>query len=91
LNDTLSITQLWDEVSFQLVPTSKNTFFRKGFPIIRFVFNEETGAPIVHERIAVWHTEKVDPYQSKPDLSDYVGKNYSEEVDVRYTINIENK
>lgn len=91
MNDTLSITQLWDEVSFQLVPTSKNTFFRKGFPIIRFVFNEETGTPIVHERIAVWHTEKVDPYQSKPDLSDYVGKNYSEEVDVRYTINIENK
>ena len=91
LNDTLSITQLWDEVSFQLVPTSKNTFFRKGLPIIRFVFNEETGAPIVHERIAVWHTEKVDQHQTKPDLSNYVGEYYSEEVGVRYTINIENK
>ena len=91
LNDTLSITQLWDEVTFQLVPTSKNTFFRKGLPIIRFVFNEETGAPIVHERIAVWHTEKVDPYQSKPDLLDYVGEYYSEEVGVTYTTKIENK
>ena len=91
VNDTLSITQLWDDVSFQLVPSSKKAFFRKGLPIVRYVFDEKTGVPVVNERVEVWQTEKAEAYHSAPNLAEYVGEYYSAEVGVSYTIQIEDK
>ena len=88
-NDTLTITQLWDNLSYQLVPTSNNTFFRKDFPIVRFVFNEKTAVPVIYERLEILQTKKVEAYHSKVKLDEYTGEFYSAEVGASYTIHVE--
>ena len=88
---TLMITQLWDKQSYQLVPTSNKAFYRKDFHLVRFIFDEKTGVPIIHERVEVWPTEKVESYQSTPNLKEFTGEYYSAEVGVSYTIQIEDK
>lgn len=84
--DTLVVTQLWDKQSYQLIPTSNNAFYRKDFHLVRFVFDEKTGVPVIHERVEVWQTEKVEAYQSTPNLKEFTGEYYSPEVGVTYTI-----
>ena len=84
------ITQLWDKLSYQLIPTSNNSFYRKDFTIVRYVFDEKTGTPDIHERLEVWQTEKVEAYNSTPNLSIFTGEYYSPEVGTSYTIQIEN-
>ncbi|GEM_PF-4033964 len=89
--DTLVITQLWDKQSYQLIPTSSTAFYRKDFRMVRFVFDEKTGIPIIHERVEVWPTEKVDAYQSTPNLAEFTGEYYSPEVGLSYTIQVVDK
>ena len=86
--DTLVVTQLWDKQAYQLIPTSDNAFFRKGFPIVRYAFDEKTGVPVIHERLEVWQTEKVDAFQPAliTPLEEYTGKYHSAEVGVTYSI-----
>ena len=63
MNDTLSITQLWDGQEYQLIPSSENDFFRKDRPMVKCSFDKETGTPIiVNEIFEVWQTEKVDAF-----------------------------
>ena len=87
-NDTLVITQLWDKQSYQLIPTSDNTFYRKDFHLVRFIFDEKTGVPIVHERVEVWATEKVEVYHSTANLEEFTGVYYSPEVGASYSIQV---
>jgi len=89
-NDTLVITQLWDKQSYQLIPTSKNAFFRKDFTIVRYIFDEKTGVPVIHERLEVLQTEKVETYRTKDNLVAFTGEYHSTEVGVSYTIQVEN-
>jgi len=90
-NDTLTITQLWDELSYQLVPTSNNAFFRKDFTIVQFEFDKKSGVPVIHERLEVLQTEKVSAYHSKTNLEEYTGEYHSLEVGVSYHIAVEDK
>lgn len=90
-NDTLMITQLWDKLFYQLIPTSNNVFFRKGFPIVRYIFDEKTAVPVIIERLEVLQTEKVDTYHSTANLEEFTGEYYSAEVGVSYTIQTEDK
>lgn len=89
-NDTLTITQLWDEQEYQLIPSSENDFFRKDRPMVKCTFDKETAAPvIVNEIFEVWQTEKVEAYHPRTNLEEYIGEYYSTEVGVSYTIQIE--
>jgi len=90
-NDTLVITQLWDKLSYQLIPTSNNAFFRKDFTIVRYVFDEKTGVPIIHERLEVLETKKVTTFPFKDNLSAFTGEYHSTEVGVSYTIQVVDK
>lgn len=89
--DTLVITQLWDKQSYQLIPTSSTAFYRKDFHLVRFIFDKKTSGLIIHERVEVWPTEKVEAYQSTPNLAAFTGEFYSTEVGVSYTIQVVDK
>ena len=92
VNDTLSITQLWDGQEYQLIPSSENDFFRKDRPMVKCTFDKETGAPIiVNEIFEVWQTEKVDVFFPTANFEEYIGEYYSVEVDVSYIIQVEDK
>ena len=89
-NDTLTITQLWDEQEYQLIPSSENDFFRKDRPMFNCTFDKETGAPVVvNEIFEVWQTEKVEAYYSTTNLEAFTGEYYSPEVGVSYSIQVE--
>ena len=88
VNDTLKITQQWDGLSYQLLPTSSTSFFRKDFNIIRFEFDKNSGLPIIYERLEVLGTEKAQDFQAETPLTEYVGEYYSPEVGVSYHIEI---
>ena len=89
-NDTLTITQLWDEQEYQLIPSSENDFFRKDRPMFKCTFDKETGAPVVvNEIFEVWQTEKVEAYYSTTNLEAFTGEYYSPEVGVSYSIQVE--
>ena len=91
-NDTLTITQLWDEQEYQLIPSSENEFFRKDRPMVKCTFDKQTGAPvIVNEIFEVWQTERVDAYHSRANLEEYIGEYHSVEVGVTYAIQVEAK
>lgn len=87
-NDTLVITQLWDKQSYQLIPTSNNNFYRKDFQLVRYIFNEKTAIPVIHERLEVWQTQKVEAYDSTTNLEEFTGEYHSTEVGVSYTIQV---
>ena len=90
VNDTLMITQLWDEQDYQLIPSSENEFVRKDRPMVKITFDKETRAPVfVNEILEVWQTERVEAYHDNPNLEEYTGEYYSEEVGVSYTIHVE--
>ena len=92
VNDTLSITQLWDGQEYQLIPSSENNFFRKDRPMVKCTFDKETGAPIiVNEIFEVWQTEKVDAFFPASNFEEYIGEYNSLEVDVTYIIHVEDK
>ena len=92
VNDTLSITQLWDGQEYQLIPSSENDFFRKDRPMVKCTFDKEKGAPIiVNEIFEVWQTEKVDVFFPTANFEEYIGEYYSVEVDVSYIIQVEDK
>ena len=89
-NDTLTITQLWDEQEYQLIPSSENDFFRRDRPMFNCTFDKETGAPVVvNEIFEVWQTEKVEAYYSTTNLEAFTGEYYSPEVGVSYSIQVE--
>jgi len=89
VNDTLSITQLWDGQEYQLIPSSENDFFRKDRPMVKCSFDKETGTPIiVNEIFEVWQTEKVDAFLPTVNLEEYIGDYYSVEADVSYSIQV---
>ena len=89
-NDTIVITQLWDKLSYQLIPTTNNAFYRKDFTIVRYIFDKKTGTPVIHERLEVWQTEKVEANELVPNLAEFTGEYHSPEVGAAYTIQIEN-
>ena len=84
--DTLMITQLWDKQSYKMIPSSNNTFYRKDFHLVRFVFDKKTGIPIIHERVEVWQTKKVKAYRSTLNIEEFTGEFHSSEVGTSYTI-----
>ena len=92
MNDTLTITQLWDEQEYQLIPTSENDFIRRDRPMVKCSFDKETGTPtLVNEIFEVWQTERVEAYQHRANLAEYVGKYHSVEIGASYIIQVENE
>jgi len=46
--------------------------------------------PVIHERLEVLQTEKVETYHTKDNLVAFTGEYHSTEVGVSYTIQVEN-
>jgi len=92
-NDTLNITQLWNNSSYNVVAKNGNTYQIPGEASISFVFSElkdgiahvmtihQNGGKAVCQR-----KKEVD--LSGIDLADYAGNYYSTELDVTYIITL---
>ena len=91
-NDTLIVHQLWNKLSFPIVPINFEEFARQDVPDVRFSFFADASGPIIRERLEVIPTRKVEPFveMDPPDLSKFTGDFYSAETNTLYQISIEN-
>ncbi|GAB5554507.1 MAG: hypothetical protein Sapg2KO_40980 [Saprospiraceae bacterium] len=91
VKDTLIVKNLWNDGGFQLIPNSETEFYQSTFPKVTYVFNRNTGALLVNERIEVWNTQRIDPTINVPnkDLKPYQGQYYSKEVGAVYEVTLE--
>jgi hypothetical protein len=93
-NDSLNVLQLWNESSYNVVNTTGNKYEIPNDPSIQFVFSElrdgftqkliviQNGNETICQR-----KEKIEFHN--PNLEEYYGEYYSEELDVSYFILIE--
>lgn len=92
-NDTLRVTQAWNELSFQILPISSSEFFRKDVPDIRFSFLADASGPLIRDRLEDIQTRKTDPYLDDPSiaLTKFTGTFFSTETNTKYTLSVQDK
>ena len=90
-NDTLHVTQTWNEQSFSILPLSSYEFFRQDIPDIRFSFLADASGPLIHDRLEDIQTRKTEPFldDSSTDLPKFTGVFFSAETNTHYTLSIQ--
>lgn len=92
--DTLKAISSFGRSATPLVPKTANSFYRLDSPSIVYTFYSEEGSEVdleVDFGGAIFYFERVQ-LESNPNqnLNDYTGNYYSDELDVNYTLSLEN-